>query len=224
MIRRALGCTFGSCVMVLAGATALGAGGYMTMTGKSLCSVVSACGEKSNTAQNADNKNVTTASAKEGSAKSCCPLGKTVAAAAKSGECAKTCSSDKVASAKRGFYMMGGSVPVAMPAMFYNNKASFCTASLKEVGGCNTPCADKAKVETVAAKQAASGCCKGKTAAVETVAAKDGAAPAGCCKGSGTRPDGTPCQKDGPHCDQGAKEAQKAPEAEKAGEPVASRQ
>lgn len=219
MIRRALGCTFGSCVMVLAGATALGAGGYMTMTGKTVCSMIHGCGEKTNSAQNADNKNVTTVAAKEGETKSCCPLGKMVAA--KSGSCSK---GESVASAKRGFMMMGGAVPVAMPAMFYNNKADFCTASLKEVGGCNTPCSAEGKVETVAAKEATSGCCKGKTAAVETVAAKQGA-PAGCCKGTGTRADGTPCQKDGPHCDQGkTAEADKAPEGEKKGEPVASRQ
>lgn len=229
MIRRALGCTVGTCVMTLAGLTALGTGGYMTLSGKSLCSMVSACGEKS-----ADNKNVTNVAAKEGETKSCCALGKlakaksggcsgeaqVVAAAAKSGECAKSCSEGKLA--KRGFHMMNGSVPVAMPAMFYNAKAEFCVASLKEVGGCNTPCSGEAKVEQAAAKEA-SGCCKGKTAAVSTVAAKEGATPAGCCKGTGTRADGTPCQKDGPHCDQG-KTAEKAPEAPKSGEPVASRE
>lgn len=284
MIRRTLGCTFGSCLLVLSGVTALGAGGYMTMTGKSVCSLVQGCGEKT---ANSENKNVTTVAAKEGEKKSgCCSLAKTasaksggcnkaaegeatvvqasaksggdcskpctgegkvetvaaksgecakacsgeakvVDASAKSSECAKACSSGKVASAKRGFYLMNGSVPVAMPAMFYNNKASFCTASLKEVGGCDKPCTGEAAVTTVVATETkSSGCCKGKTAAVSTVAAKEGAA-AGCCKGTGTRADGTPCQKDGPHCDQGAKtaEGQKAPaEAPKSGEPVASRE
>jgi hypothetical protein len=261
MIRRNLGCTFGSCLLVLSGVSALGAGGYMTMTGKSVCSLVQGCGEK---ADSAENKNVTTVAAKEGEKKGCCSLSKTVAAksgecskpctgegkaeavaaksgecakacsgeakvvdaSAKSGECAKACSAAKVASAKRGFYLMNGSVPVAMPAMFYNNKAGFCTASLKEVGGCDKPCTGEATVSTAAATEAKSGCCKGKTTAVSTVAAKEGAA-AGCCKGTGTRADGTPCQKDGDHCDQGKKtaEGEKAPaEAQKTGEPVASRE
>lgn len=262
MIRRALGCTFGSCLLVLSGVTAVGAGGYMTMTGNSVCSLVQGCCEK--TTNSADNKNVTTVAAKEGEKKSGCSLSKTAAAksggcnkaaegeatvvqasaksggcskpstgegkveavAAKSGEGAKACSAAKVASAKRGFYLMNGSVPVAMPAMFYNNKAAFCTASLKEVSGCDKPRPSEAAVSTVAATEAKSGCCKGKTAAVSTVAAKEGAA-AGCCKDTGTRADGTPGQKDGPQCDQGQKtaEGEKAPaEAPKSGEPVASRE
>lgn len=220
MFRRALGTTCISCLFVIAGVTAVGAGGYMALTGKSLCSALHACNEKS-----ADSKNVTTVAAKEGKADGCCPLAKAAAvkaAAAKSGECAKTCSGETVASAHRkGFYLMNGAVPVAMPAMFYDKSAKFCTASLVEVSGCDKPCTGEGKVEAVAAKTA-SGCCKGKTAAVSTVAAKD--APAGCCKGTGVRPDGTPCQKDGPHCDNAAEKAAEAPKPANTGKPIASRE
>lgn len=216
MIRRALGTTCVSCLFALAGVTAVGAGGYMTLTGQSLCSMVHGCGEKTTTA---DNKTVTTVAAKEGEGKSCCPLAKLAAAKASGG-----CSGEKVASSHRkGFYLMNGAVPIAMPAMFYDKNAKFCSASLasmKEVGGCSTPCSAEGKVEVVAATSA-SGCCKGKTAATTTVAAKE--APTGCCKGTGVRADGTACQKDGEHCKSAEKSAE-APKTDDTGKPIASRQ
>jgi hypothetical protein len=212
---------------VLAGSVALGAGGYMTLTGKTLCSALHGCGEK--TAEcTKDAKAVKTVAAKEGEGKACCALAKTakasggcsgaeaktIAASAKEGECAKKCSGGKVASARRGFSLMNGAVPVAMPAMFYNKDASFCAASLKEASSCNTPCSGEGAVKAASATEK-SGCCKAGKA--QAVAAKD----AGCCKGTGVRADGQPCKNDGDHC---KKDAGKEAQAEKAGEPVAARQ
>lgn len=162
MNRRALGSVLFSGLIALAGVTALGAGGYMTITGKSICSVIHAGGGGSGCG--GSGTAVTPASAKEGGEKKdCCPLGKAKAVAAKSGacsgegkvaeassDCSKKCSGGKVASSRRGFYMMGGGAPVAMPAMFYDNKAGFCTTNLKDASSCDQPCPGEGKGEPAA--------------------------------------------------------------------------
>ncbi|MDX2114170.1 MAG: hypothetical protein SFZ24_00935 [Planctomycetota bacterium] len=166
-------------------------GAVKTASDKSGCSaeVAKACG-----AEGA----VQTASAKSSG---CCASGaKAKAVAAKSeGGCSK----------KGGQVVVGSGFPVVMPAMFYKADAGFCAASMKEAG-CGEGKAE-AKVEKVSS---ASGCCK-SGAKVQNVAAKD----PNCCKGSGVRADGKPCQNDGDHC-----KGEKVAEPVKAGEPVASRQ
>lgn len=195
-MHRTLGATCVTCLLAITGFSALGAAGFMTMSGKSVCGLVQGCDKAKETT--ATEKTVKTVANKEGEASGCCAMKALAAkaAAAKSGCCK---------SASRGIVTIAASHPIVMPAMFYKADANFCTAGFKEAGGCDSPCtgAAGAKVVNAAAADKASG----------------------CCKGSGVRADGEACKKDGAQCEKekSEKAAEKPADAEKKAEPVASR-
>lgn len=200
-MRRILGASCVSCLVGVIGMSAAALGGYSVMTGKTVCSVLHGCPESA--AKKNTEAQVVQVSNKEGEQKAggCCAL----AGLAKKGACSGEA---KVAKAKAGDVIaVAGSVPVVIPAMYYNPAVQVTEKDLAS-GGCS---------------EAKSSCCKSK-AEGQVVQAKATAGDSGCCKGSGKRADGEACKKDGDHCTKGAGEqAEKKPEADKKGEPVASR-
>jgi hypothetical protein len=163
---RRLGATCISCVVAIAGFVAVGGAGYMTMTGKSLCSMVAACGDKSAEAT----KTVTTVANKEGGEKkSCCPLSKAQNVAAKEGGCSGEAAKVTNVAAKEA----------GECAKSCSGEAKVSTVAAKE-GSCNKPCTGEAKVSTVAAKEGSCNKpCTGE-AKVSTVAAKEGSCNKPC--------------------------------------------
>lgn len=215
MKRHALGATCVSCFVAVAGLTALGLGGYMTLTGKSLCSLASTGGEKAKSSECTDAKAVKTVAAKEGEKKACCPLAKLAKVNAKG-----SCGGAEAVAFKPGYVVLGASHPVVMPAAFHKADAKFCPASLKEVGcggAAKSACTAEAKAGCASAKSVAakSGCSAHEGKAV---AAK--AEDPGCCKGTGVRADGQPCKGD---CGMCKKDKPAEGEATQEGKPIASR-
>lgn len=146
---RRLGATCISCVVAIAGFVAVGGAGYMTMTGKSICSIAGACGEKDKSAE--ATKAVNTVANKEGGEKkSCCPLSKAQTVANKEGGCS---------GASEAKVTQVAAKDASECAKACAGEAKVTQAAAKDASECAKACAGEAKTVKVAAKEG-SACAK----------------------------------------------------------------
>lgn len=186
------GCSTISALVTVAALSAVGAGGYASFTGKSLCSMIHGCPSESKTAvAEAPAKVVPVSAAEDG--KACCAMSKLAKAkriAKMSGDDAKAMWSKTTTVRQRSMnaVVLGATYPVAVPAAFYDNTAAMDDSKLVGAGSCSgakksckSECTSTATmINAAATSEKASGCCSAKKAAMINAAATEKAS--GCCK------------------------------------------
>jgi hypothetical protein len=179
-MRRSLGTTCITCVLAIAGFAAVSVGGYMAVTGNSLCSLI-ACGDSKAKAGDARAVQVANKEKSEKKSGACCAL---KAAAAKSGE--KSCDEAKVVAASNTEKAACSAAKAECAEKIAKGECTDAKAECAEKIA-KGECTDAAKVVAASNTEKKSGCCKSKAegkavAASNTEKAGCSAAKAECAE------------------------------------------